>query len=394
MSQYDFIIAGGGVSAMTFAQKAAEKGKTVLILEAGQAAGGCLTTMEYDGFWLEMGGHTIYSSYATYINAMKKAGMEADFVPRVKSPFKMLINGSLKPITAAMNFFELMLNGYKLFFMKKEGKTVKEFYSAVLGKGNYENMFRPMIAAVISQDASDFPADMMLKSRPKDKTMPRHFTIRNGMNTYIQKIASEKNVTLRTSCKVVSASFDGGLYTVKTESGEEFTAENFVPSCHPQMTAELIKDFAPDIAEILGQVSSAKVESMGVIINKNDTAVEPLSFIIPQNGNFTSVVARDVVPDEKYRGFAFHFKPDTLSYDEKIETIEKVLGLNKIQFLKIQEKMHLSPTLGLGHEEKMAEVDGLLKNIKGLYIVGNYFGGLAIEDCSLRSAKEAARALA
>ena len=41
---------------------------------------------------------------------------------------------------------------------------------------------------------------------------------------------------------------------------------------------------------------------------------------------------------------------------------------------------------------KLEEIDRRLPG-SGLYITGNYFGGLAIEDCSLRSAKEAERLL-
>lgn len=393
MSQYDFIIIGAGVSAMTFAQRAAENGKNILILEKKPAAGGCLTTMTHEDFWLELGGHTIYSSYASYISAMKDAGMQDDFLPRKKAPFRMLTKKGLQPITSVMNFFELMLNGYKLFYLKKAGKTVREYYSAVLGKGNYENMFRPMIQAVISQDGSDCPADLLLKSRPKDKTMPRHFTINKGMNSYIQNIAGMKNVTVKTSCGALSAELSDGVYTVKTETDETFTADNLVMACHAQMTAELIKGFAPKIASFLSAIPCANVESMGIIVNKDDISLEPLSFIVAQDGSFTSVVARDVVPDEKYRGFAFHFKPNKLSYDEKTDIAENILGINRSLFVKVQEAAHLSPTLTKGHEEMIAKVDTLLPETKGLYIVGNYFGGLAIEDCASRSAVEVARAL-
>ena len=391
MADFDIIVIGSGVSGMTFAAEASEKGKKVLVLEKEKRAGGCLCTMYHEDFWLEMGGHTIYSSYATYINDMKQANIVSRFLPRVKQPFKMLVHGSLMPITSVLNKLELAINGVKLFFIKKDGRTVRQYYSAFLGKGNYEKMFRPMIAAVISQEGSDFPADMMLKKRPKDKSMPRSFTIYGGMNQYIQKTAERPNVTLKTSCGAESVSRADGIYSVVTETGETFTAKSLVMSCQPAAAGGLLTDVAPELSSVLNTIPSAKVESVGVILRKEDVRPEPFSFIIAQDSDFTSVVSRDVVRDEKYRGLAFHFKPDRLDNDRKMAIIEEITGVSRHAFAAEQEVVHMCPTLSLGHEKKVEQIDTLLASQPNLYITGNYFGGLAIEDCAIRSRSEAAR---
>ena len=44
----------------------------------------------------------------------------------------------------------------------------------------------------------------------------------------------------------------------------------------------------------------------------------------------------------------------------------------------------------LGHEQLVVELDRLLQGGK-LALTGNYFGGLAIEDCVVRSKEEFAR---
>ncbi len=393
MAQYDFIVIGSGVSGMTFAQNMAEKGKKILVLESSDRIGGCLCTLYHDDFWLEMGGHTIYSSYASYIDNMKRVNIVSRFLPRVKQPFKMLTEKGLLPITKVLNKTELMMNGVKLFFSKKEGKTVREYYSSFLGKGNYESMFRPMIQAVISQEGSDFPADMMLKKRPKDKSMPRSFTIFGGMNHYIQKAAGNENITVKTSCGAKHITVENGIYTVTSESGDIFSAENVTLACAPAAAGKLLSEISSELSALLCQIPSARVESMGVIVNKADIALDTLSFIVAQEADFTSVVSRDVVRDEKYRGFAFHFKPDRLTDDQKLEAAENILGVSKHAFVKTDTVTHLSPTLGKGHEDIVKLIDKKLKEAKGVYITGNYFGGLAIEDCVVRSRAEADRAL-
>jgi len=391
MAHFDFIVAGSGISGMVFARKMAEKGKKVLVLEKADRAGGCIASASYDNFWLELGGHTVYASYASYISAMKSAGLEQDFLPRKKVPFRMLTSAGLVPLTKCLNKLELAMNMPKAFFVKKEGRTVREFYAAILGKGNYEKMFRPMIAAVISQEGSDFPADMMLKSRPKDKSLPRSFTIKGGMAQFINKTAQMENITLKTSCGADSVSLENGVYTVSA-GGETFTADGFTAACYPAEAGRLLASVAPEASSILSSIPSAKVESMGVILKKGDTSVEELSFIIAAEGEYTSVVSRDVVEDSHYRGFAFHFKPNKLTNEQKTAIIEKTLKTDRSKFVHTAEAVHYCPTLKLGHEELMAMLDTVIVKTKGLYVTGNWFTGLALEDCAMRSAKEAARA--
>ena len=45
----------------------------------------------------------------------------------------------------------------------------------------------------------------------------------------------------------------------------------------------------------------------------------------------------------------------------------------------------------MGHHEWLEKNDALLKGKKNLLLTGNYFGGMAIEDCVSRSKSEFAR---
>jgi len=45
----------------------------------------------------------------------------------------------------------------------------------------------------------------------------------------------------------------------------------------------------------------------------------------------------------------------------------------------------------MGHHKWLEKTDMLLKGKKNLLLTGNYFGGMAIEDCVSRSKSEVAR---
>lgn len=392
MESFDYIIIGSGVSGMGFARRAASAGKSVLVLEKKEYAGGCLRTLRHDGFWLELGGHTIYNSYSTFIKTLRELELDSGFHPREKASFKMYKDGKILPLTSSLSKLELAINLPRMLFTRKEGHTVRQYYSAILGKGNYENFFSSMMQAVISQDASDFPADMLLKKRVRDKTAPKNFTISNGMSTFIENVAGMENITVMTDSEAVEITHNDSIYTAETQKGERFSTENLVMACPPPVAGKLLSKTVPDTAEMLSGIKGVKVESLGVIVNKQDMELEPFSFIIAKNDTFTSAVSRDIIPHDKYRGVAFHFRDGALDREEKISKIEDVLGIDRGSIAASAETVHFSPTLGADHKKTAEKIDSTLKAHKGLYVVGNYFGGVAIEDCSLRAQSEFRRA--
>ena len=55
-----------------------------------------------------------------------------------------------------------------------------------------------------------------------------------------------------------------------------------------------------------------------------------------------------------------------------------------------EKQNNVIPSLTLGHDEWVRETDRLLSG-RSLFITGNYFNGVAIEDCVTRSVLEFAR---
>jgi protoporphyrinogen oxidase len=51
-------------------------------------------------------------------------------------------------------------------------------------------------------------------------------------------------------------------------------------------------------------------------------------------------------------------------------------------------KQNVVPSLRKGHREWLKKADDLVGGSKNLLLTGNYFGGMAIEDCVSRSRSE------
>jgi UDP-galactopyranose mutase len=97
-------------------------------------------------------------------------------------------------------------------------------------------------------------------------------------------------------------------------------------------------------------------------------------------------VTRDPFPDPRFRGFAFHFKPGQ-TRAERMKRVCDVLRVTETDFVHLAEKHISLPSPALGHGAIVAEIDRCLAGTR-LAVTGNFFDGLAIEDCVLRSNAE------
>jgi len=154
----------------------------------------------------------------------------------------------------------------------------------------------------------------------------------------------------------------------------------------------LLKEAFPELAERIGRVAEVEIESVGVVMRKELLSLGPVAGIIAADGDFFSAVSRDYVDHPSLRGFTFHFKPGLLKDEDKLGRICSVLGLERSELEHVVYKVNRLPAPDMGHHPLMREVDGLLEG-KPLALVGNYFNGVAVEDCLERVEKELARLL-
>ncbi|MFT5749085.1 MAG: oxygen-dependent protoporphyrinogen oxidase [Ancylomarina sp.] len=387
---YDIAIIGAGISGLTMAFKIAQSGKKVLLLEAKDKAGGCLNTLYgEDGFWVEMGAHTFYSSYTNTIDLIKSIGLEADIVAREKLSMKLFTDKHEK-LFAPISKLGLIANVPKLFFSKRDGKTVKEYFSNVLGKKNYDKVFTRMFSAVIVQNADDFSAEYFLKRRKtKSKNHPKNFILKNGMSSIVKAILAHENIDIAYNAKVNSLEYTN-TFSIGTEDGNSYSAKDLAFASSPSQVVNLVEGLNPELADLMNDFPIQNLESTALILDKDKPGIEPVTFVIPLQGACYSMVTRDVLPDEKYRGFACHFQRDDATNGEQKETMAKLLSVDEIP--ETIKANHTLPLIKVGHKERMAAIISQAQNM-GIYITGNFFNGLSLEDCVERSTQEAKRYL-
>jgi UDP-galactopyranose mutase len=129
----EVIVVGGGISGLAFAMRAVGAGHTVRVLERGASVGGCIQTARGDdGYWFELGAHTVYNSYGGLIELIERAGVLERVLERapVRKRFGLLRDGAYRWLTPPKVLLRLnWLSAAGRFpwnvWRKKEGLSVR-----------------------------------------------------------------------------------------------------------------------------------------------------------------------------------------------------------------------------------------------------------------------------
>ena len=70
MRRCDFVLLGGGVSALGFAKRMAEHGHSVLVLEKEAVVGGLSRTLYHEGFYLDFCAHRFHTNNRELLNEL------------------------------------------------------------------------------------------------------------------------------------------------------------------------------------------------------------------------------------------------------------------------------------------------------------------------------------
>ncbi|HYQ80017.1 MAG TPA: FAD-dependent oxidoreductase, partial [Anaeromyxobacteraceae bacterium] len=397
MAQPDAIVVGGGVSGLGFAFHAAAAGRKALLVEAAPRLGGCLDSRRLEGgFWFEMGAHTCYNSYGALLEMVEGSGIRDRILARgdARKRFALMRDGGLDvmgPLSVLTRFslWELLRSAPRGLMARKQGQTTYGYYGGVVGKGNYARVLGPFLAAVPSQSADAFPAagpGSLFKKRPRRKDVARSFTFRGGLSDLVDAVAARPGVSALTGAVVREVRRRGAGFEALLADGRSMEAPLLALAVPPSMAAALTRNDFPELSARLARIKMAALETLGVVVPREKVRLPELAFLVPFDDLFWSAVSRDPVPDPRLRGFAFHFRTGQ-TREARLSRIAEVLGCGQGDFLHVADKTTMLPSPVMGHAAVVAELDRLLAGGR-LAVTGNYFEGLAIEDCVARSRSE------
>lgn len=393
-TEFQLVVVGAGISGLGFAHLANKRGIKTLVLESEAQAGGCIHTHRFStdkgSFWAELGAHTCYNSYGNLLQILEDTGQLSALQAKRKLRFWLQTSIGLKSIPSELNWFELLGVIPRLILSNKQGRTAEEYFSRVIGRRNFERVLGPALDAVVCQPAGDFPADSLFRKKPRRKEVMRSFTGPEGLQSLITGIAEQAGLEIRLQSRVAGIESSPKGYRVSIHGGQAIETPCVALAVAPDVAAGLLQSVQPEIAAILSQIEMIEIESVAVMLPSGKVELPDMAGIIGREDDFYSVVSRDLVEDPRYRAFSFHFRPGRLGEEDKMRRIREVLGLETGDVLDSVAYPNRLPSLRLGHAERIAGLDRLLRD-QSLALTGNWFIGLSIEDSLTRSAQEFTR---
>ena len=389
-TEFDVAVVGGGISGLSMAHLLANAGLKTGVLEKEARAGGAVhTSQSPDGFWVELGAHTSYNSYGGVLRLMDSTNLTDTLIPREKVPWRLFDSGKVVSIASRLYMGEVLRGLPRMLFMRREGKTVAEYFAKVAGARNYREVVGPMLEAMTSQNPGEFPAGMLFKKRPRRKEILRSHTLPGGLQGLTDALATSSRITVLTGMKVSEIRAVERGYEIRRPDGQAFRARAVALATPCKVSSQLLEPSYPELARVLGRIRLHEFDSVGAVVRAQDVQLPQFAGLIGLGEPFYSVVSRDVVAHPDLRGFVFHFRPG-VSPEQGLSRMAEVLGVPESRWLHKAMRHNVLPSPDRHHLAVLAELDAQLTG-HSISVVGNYFGGMALEDCVQRAQAEAAR---
>ncbi|MDI1472238.1 Protoporphyrinogen IX oxidase, aerobic, HemY [Thermodesulfovibrio sp. N1] len=443
MDNAEAIIVGGGISGLSLAYFLLKRNPelNLKLIEAEKKAGGKIITEKVSGFLCEGGVNGFLSNKPSTIALAKELNIEPIKGSESAKKRYILIDGKLKEVSSnPLKFFLSsllsfsgkirMIREYFIVPQKEEiDESVEQFVSRRVGREFYEKLIDAMSTGIYAGDPSRmsmkscFPKVYFLekkygglikgllalkKERKSVQAQPDTvlMSFKGGMLELINSLESKLEGRIIKGKKVIGCNYENGIYRVFLESGETIEAKKVIFACPAHDTSQILKDFDKELSDILNSIPypPLSVVALGFKTDQIGFGTDLYGFLVPYKEKrkilgalFDSSIFTNRAPDGYVllrtmiggrRAPELALLPDEKLIDLALSELKEILKIKgEPNFIKIFRWGRAIPQYELGHEEKLRKIDQILKKYPGLYLTGNAYRGVSVNDCIENSLK-------
>jgi protoporphyrinogen/coproporphyrinogen III oxidase len=348
------------------------------------------------------------------------------------SPLKMLSTGLLSPLERARVFCEPFISPRR----QDDDESVFDFAARRIGRAAAETFVDPMVSGVYGGLARElslpscFPIMREMEIRygglvkalisrqlekrrlrnkenaPKKKSggpagPAGHLTsFRSGVDLLIRQLGDRLSPVIKMNRRIVSIRRNDDAWEITDQAGLAVRARKVVIACPAHSATLLMKDFDPELSRAFEAIPYAPIIVVATGHRREDIQhpLDGFGFLIPRTQGmrtlgsiWTSSIFMERAPDgcvqfRSMLGGAGDPSVMELSDDNLWETLRSelgpLIGIRKDPaFIRIYRWEQGIPQYKIGHRERRARIERLVARHPGLFITGNAYYGVSLNDC-------------
>jgi oxygen-dependent protoporphyrinogen oxidase len=228
-----------------------------------------------------------------------------------------------------------------------------------------------------------------------------HLTsFKSGLDLMIQRLGSRLEPVIKKNRQTAWIRRNGDAWEIADQTGRTVRARRLVIACPAYAAATLVKDFDRDLAEAFAAIPYAPIVVVATGHRRKDVRhpLDGFGFLIPRTQKmrtlgsiWTSSIFEGRAP-EGYVQFRSMLggagDPSVMELsDEQLWTIlrselDPLVGIPEDPaFLRIYRWERGIPQFKMGHRERRARLEHLVARHPGLFVAGNAYYGVSLNDC-------------
>jgi len=426
-------IIGAGISGLSLATFL-DAEEDLAVFEAKEKPGGWIRTEPNQSIYRNLGANGFLNNEASMDKLIAQLGLEKERVLAADGPRYLVNNGQAvalphKPThlfkSPLLSFFtKIRILCEPLVGCPSQEQTVHDFLTHRLGRkagsllaeamvtgvwaGDPKALSMqaafPRIAAMVDEHGSFYKA--LKHQRKKAGPAPRLMSLRGGVGQLSERIAQHlgNRLHLNHSIERIEKTDDGWL--LHSPKGVHST-RTLVLATPAARTAALLENLIPEASVLLRSIPTAPVAvvhhiwpadswsppaGFGVLIphreQKNSLGVLYSSQIFPDLAPQGHILFRSIVGGTKHPDICTHRNEDIQQI--ALEDLQSFVPECPMPSKQHVVKCSLGiPQYGLGHQQRIQQLQAHIQKFPGLHVVGNYLKGVAVKDC-VRTSHETA----
>ncbi|HXQ69282.1 MAG TPA: protoporphyrinogen oxidase [Pyrinomonadaceae bacterium] len=234
-----------------------------------------------------------------------------------------------------------------------------------------------------------------------------------GMEVLVRALEQAlSQIEIKLNTRVQSVLRNSSSWTIQLSSGQTLEADAICLAVPAYTAAQLLSSASPALAAQLNQIKYASTATINFAYPRNaiQHPLDGFGFVVPfvekrsliacsfSNVKFPGRAPDDHVLLRAFAGGALQPEAFALEESEIVKRVEgdlrELLGITGTPlFTEISKWQNSMPQYEVGHLDRVAAIENLVRDLPGLTLAGNAYRGTGIPDC-IRSGETAAEHIA